>query len=123
MPQNLPDFFPNSLLDPKPDVKTATLTSLALLARSRSSIDHQVLSSSVRSISQLLQDSNVNVRATAAWTLGEYGRLAAPAATALVSALGDSSESVRDRASEGIPRLGVPEHTVPLLIRAVEEQP
>jgi beta-lactamase regulating signal transducer with metallopeptidase domain len=50
----------------------------------------------IDALSAALRDSDVRVRATAAWALGDVGD--ASATDALVAALGDASESVRSRA-------------------------
>jgi HEAT repeat protein len=49
-----------------------------------------------------------NVRATSAYLLGQMGRQAAPAANALIKALGDEDSFVRFKASRALSRIGMP---------------
>ena len=69
-----------------------------------------------------LKDERENVRASAAYALGEMGPVAAEAVDALVALLTDASEEVRQHATSALGMIKVPaSKTVPALIRVLED--
>jgi HEAT repeat protein len=71
-----------------------------------------------REVIKLLADHSDQVRRKAAWTLGQNAPGAAAAAPALVPALGDNDEDVRQAAADALARLGPP--AVPFLVDALK---
>ena len=70
-----------------------------------------------------LQDTRENVRASAAYALGEMGPRAAEAVDALIALLTDESEEVRRHATSALGMIKVPmAKTVPALVRILEDR-
>ena len=70
-----------------------------------------------------LQDARENVRASAAYTLGEMGPVAAEAVDGLIASLMDTSEEVRRHATSALGMIKVPvSKTVPALVEVLEDR-
>ncbi|MXZ00554.1 hypothetical protein F4Y93_07875 [Candidatus Poribacteria bacterium] len=69
-----------------------------------------------------LKDERENVRASAAYALGEMGPLAAEAVDGLIALLTDTSEEVRQHATSALGMIKVPaSRTVPALVQVLED--
>ena len=70
-----------------------------------------------------LEDERENIRASAAYALGEMGPVAGEAVDGLVALLADESEEVRRHATSALGMIKVPvSKTVPALVRVLEER-
>ena len=70
-----------------------------------------------------LQDARENVRASAAYALGEMGPVAAEAVDALIGLLADESEEVQRHATSALGMIKVPvSKTVPALVAVLEDR-
>ena len=70
-----------------------------------------------------LEDARENVRASAAYALGEIGPVAAEAVDGLIALLTDESEEVRRHATSALGMIKVPvSKTVPALVRVLEDR-
>ena len=70
-----------------------------------------------------LEDERENVRASAAYALGEMGPVAAEAVDGLVALLTDESEEIRRHATSALGMIKVPvSKTVPALVRVLEDR-
>ena len=70
-----------------------------------------------------LEDERENVRASAAYALGEMGRVAGEAVDGLIALLADESEEVRRHATSALGMIKVPvSKTVPALVRILEDR-
>ena len=79
--------------------------------------------SAVPALITALEDERENVRASAAYALGEMGRAATDAVDALALLLTDESEEVRRHATSALGMIKVPaEKTVPALVRVLEDR-
>ena len=79
--------------------------------------------SAVPALIKALQDVHENVRASAAYTLGEMGPLAAEAVDELIASLTDTSEEVRRHATSALGMIKVPvSKTVPALVEVLEDR-
>lgn len=79
--------------------------------------------SSVPALIAALQDERENVRASAAYALGEMGPVAAEAVDGLIALLSDESEEVRRHAISALGMIKVPvSKTVPVLVRVLEDR-
>ena len=81
------------------------------------------MSETVSALVTALQDARENVRASAAYALGEMGPVAAEAVDGLVALLTDESEEVRRHATSALGMIKVPvSKTVPALIDVLEDR-
>ena len=79
--------------------------------------------SAVPALISALKDERENVRASAAYALGEMGPVAAEAVDGLVGLLTDASEEVRRHATSALGMIKVPvSKTVPALVRVLEDR-
>ena len=79
--------------------------------------------SAVPPLISALEDERENVRASAAYALGEMGPTAAEAIDGLVSLLTDESEEVRRHATSALGMIKVPvSKTVPALVKVLEDR-
>ena len=79
--------------------------------------------SAVPPLISALEDERENVRASAAYALGEMGLTAAEAIDGLVSLLTDESEEVRRHATSALGMIKVPvSKTVPALVKVLEDR-
>ncbi len=79
--------------------------------------------SAVPALITALKDERENVRASAAYALGEMGTVAAEAVDGLVALLTDESEEVRRHATSALGMIKVPvSKTVPALVRVLEDR-
>ena len=79
--------------------------------------------SAVPALIVALQDERENVRASAAYALGEMGPVAAEAVDGLIALLTDESEEVRRHATSALGMIKVPvSKTVPALIEVLEDR-
>lgn len=79
--------------------------------------------SAVPALVSALKDTRENVRASAAYALGEMGPVAAAAVDGLVGLLTDASEEVRRHATSALGMIKVPvSKTVPALVRVLEDR-
>ena len=79
--------------------------------------------SAVPALITALEDERENVRASAAYALGEMGPVAAEAVDGLVGLLTDESEEVRRHATSALGMIKVPvSKTVPALVRVLEDR-
>ena len=79
--------------------------------------------SAVSALITALEDERENVRASAAYALGEMGPVAAEAVDGLVGLLTDESEEVRRHATSALGMIKVPvSKTVPALVRVLEDR-
>ena len=79
--------------------------------------------SAVPALITALQDGRENVRASAAYALGEMGPIAAEAVDGLIGLLTDESEEVRRHATSALGMIKVPSSkTVPALIEVLEDR-
>ena len=79
--------------------------------------------SAVPALITALQDERENVRASAAYALGEMGPVAAEAVDGLIALLADESEEVRRHATSALGMIKVPSSkTVPALIEVLEDR-
>ena len=80
-------------------------------------------SETVPALIAALQDERENVRASAAYTLGEMGPVAAEAVDGLIALLTDESEEVRRHATSALGMIKVPvSKTVPALVEVLEDR-
>ena len=80
-------------------------------------------SETVPALIAALQDEHENVRASAAYTLGEMGPVAAEAVDGLIALLTDESEEVRRHATSALGMIKVPvSKTVPALAEVLEDR-
>ena len=79
--------------------------------------------SAVPALITALKDESENVRASAAYALGEMGPVAAEAVDGLIALLTDASEEVRRHATSALGMIKVPvSKTVPALVRVLEDR-
>ena len=79
--------------------------------------------SAVPALISALKDERENVRASAAYALGEMGPVAAAAVDGLIALLTDASEEVRRHATSALGMIKVPvSKTVPALVRVLEDR-
>ena len=79
--------------------------------------------SAVPALIAALEDERENVRASAAYALGEMGPVAAEAVDGLVALLTDESEEVRRHATSALGMIKVPvSKTVPALVKVLEDR-
>ena len=79
--------------------------------------------SAVPALIAALQDERENVRASAAYALGEMGPVAAEAVDGLIALLTDESEEVRRHATSALGMIKVPvSKTVPALVAVLEDR-
>ena len=79
--------------------------------------------SAVSALATALEDERENVRASAAYALGEIGPVAAEAVDGLVALLTDESEEVRRHATSALGLIKVPVlKTVPALVKVLEDR-
>ena len=82
-----------------------------------------ISASAAPALIKALQDARENVRASAAYTLGEMGPLAAEAVDGLIASLTDTSEEVRRHATSALGMIKVPvSKTVPALVEVLEDR-
>ena len=80
-------------------------------------------SAAVPALITALEDERENVRASAAYALGEMGPVAADAVDGLVALLTDESEDVRRHATSALGMIKVPvSKTVPALVRVLKDR-
>ena len=80
-------------------------------------------SETVPALIAALQDERENVRASAAYALGEMGPVAAEAVDGLIALLTDESEEVRRHATSALGMIKVPvSKTVPALVEVLEDR-
>ena len=81
------------------------------------------VSETVPALIVALQDERENVRASAAYALGEMGPVAAEAVDGLIALLTDESEEVRRHATSALGMIKVPvSKTVPALVEVLEDR-
>ena len=79
--------------------------------------------STVPALISALKDERENIRASAAYALGEMGPVAAASVDGLIALLTDASEEVRRHATSALGMIKVPvSKTVPALIRVLEDR-
>ena len=79
--------------------------------------------SAVPALMNVLEDERENVRASAAYALGEMGPVAAEAVDGLIALLTDESEEVRRHATSALGMIKEPvSKTVPALVRVLEDR-
>ena len=79
--------------------------------------------SAVPALVSALKDTRENVRASAAYALGEIGPVAGAAVDGLIALLTDASEEVRRHATSALGMIKVPvSKTIPALIRVLEDR-
>ena len=79
--------------------------------------------SAVSELITALRDKRENVRASAAYALGEMGPVAAEAVDGLIALLTDESEEVRRHATSALGMIKVPvSKTVPALVKVLEDR-
>ena len=79
--------------------------------------------STVPALISALKDERENIRASAAYALGEMGPVAAESVDGLIALLTDESEEVRRHATSALGMIKVPvSKTVPALIRVLEDR-
>ena len=109
---------------------TRSLRRKKRLIWSRFSISVMLHTDSLRSVPRLvpalmnvLEDERENVRASAAYALGEMGPVAAEAVDGLIALLTDESEEVRRHATSALGMIKEPvSKTVPALVRVLEDR-
>lgn len=98
------------LQDSSPDVRRTAALSLGKIGHS----------AGTQGLVQALSDSDPLVREYSAWALGQIGEeVNTDAAMALVSALGDEQQSVKNTAAKALGNVGLREPMVPLLVEGL----